>query len=108
MSRPVWQPWFVPSDAERQILTHQHRTVSKLLDTTWDPIGVYEMVDGPVPGEYESYAWEVLRHLRDGESEADIAGLLRNIKSRDLEMGPGPEDERAARALVAWFHDTDL
>ena len=52
MSPPVWQPWFVPSDAERQILTHQHRTVSKLLDTTWDPIGVYEMEDGPVPGEY--------------------------------------------------------
>jgi hypothetical protein len=98
----------VPSDAERQTLTNQHRAVSKLLDTTWDPIGVYEVEDDPIPGEYEAYAWEVLRHLRDGDSAADIAGLLRGIKSRQLEMGPGPEDERAARALVAWFHATHL
>lgn len=107
MSRAVWQPWFVPIDAERQTLAHQQREVSKLLDTAWDPIGVYEMEDAPTPGEYESYAWEVLRHLRQGESESDIASLLRSIKLRELEMSPGPEDERAARALVSWFQDTD-
>ena len=91
------------SHADRQALKHQQRAVARLLDSEWDPIGVYEDEDGPIPGEYESYAWQVLGHLRDGDSEADITALLASIRVRMMEIKPGPEDARAARALVEWY-----
>jgi len=94
----------MPSHAERQALKHQQRAVSRLLDTEWDPIGVYDDDDAPIPGEYESYAWQVLGHLRQGDSESEIAAVLASIRQNMMELAPGPEDARAARALVAWFH----
>ncbi len=96
----------MPSDDERQLHEDQQRAVADLLDREWDPIGVYEDDQSPVPGEYESYAWEVLGHLRHGDSESQIAALLAAIKRRMMDLGPGPEDARAARALVAWFQAT--
>lgn len=94
----------MPSDAERQSLEDQQRAVAHLLDREWDPIGVYDGDERPAPGEYESYAWEVLGHLRHGDSETELSALLAAIKRRMMDLGPGPEDARAARALVEWFH----
>lgn len=95
------------SHAERQVLKHQQRAVARLLDAEWDPIGVYEDDEAPIPGEYESYAWEVLGHLRQGDSEREIAAVLAAIRHRMMDLGPGPEDARAAKALVEWFRATD-
>lgn len=77
--------------------------VARLLDSVWDPIGVYQDDDGPPPGEYESYAWQVLSHLQRGDSVVEIARLLREIKARMMELGPGPEDTRVAEALTSWY-----
>lgn len=90
-------------DAERQVLEHQHRMVADLLDREWDPIGVYAGDDSPVSGEYETYAWEVLGHLRHGDNETEVASLLVAIKRRTMDLDSGPEDARAAIALVQWF-----
>ncbi len=95
------------SNAERQELTHQQRAVAQLLDSAWDPIGVYEDADGPIAGEYETYAWRVLKQLRDGASVTEIAELLAEIRVRDMELLPGPEDARAAQALVDWYQRGD-
>lgn len=95
----------MPSDDKRQA-QDQQRAVADLLDREWDPIGVYEEDESPGPGEYESYAWEVLGHLRHGDTESEVAALLAAIKRRMMGLGPGPEDARAARALVAWFQAT--
>lgn len=96
----------MPSDDERRVLKDQQRAVADLLDREWDPIGVYEDDERPVPGEYESYAWEVLGHLRHGDTESEVAALLAAIKRRMMNLGPGPEDARAARALVTWYQAT--
>lgn len=89
--------------AERQVLEDQQRVVARLLDTAWDPIGVYVDDDGPGAGEYESHAWQVLGHLRDGDSESEIAAVLAGIRARMMDLAPGPEDTRAARVLVEWY-----
>lgn len=72
----------------------------------WDPIGVYTDDDGPPPGEYEDYAWQVLGHLRDGDTETEIAVVLAAIKARMMNIEPGPEDARAAQALVEWYRSS--
>jgi hypothetical protein len=84
-------------------LREQQLAVARLLDSAWDPIGVYRDGDGPPPGEYESYAWQVLGHLQGGETAAEITALLREIKARMMDLGPGPEDAKAAEELVNWF-----
>jgi hypothetical protein len=84
-------------------LRERQLAVAELLDSAWDPIGVYRDDDGPPPGEYESYAWQVLGHLQRGGTTAEIAALLREIKARMMDLGPGPEDTKAAEALVNWF-----
>ncbi len=90
------------SREERRVLKDQHRAVVRLLDTSWDPIGVF--VDGEGPeGEYESYAWQVLGHLRDGDTEREIAALLAGVRAQMMGLEPGPEDARAAHALVEWY-----
>jgi len=91
------------SESERAALKAEHEVVARLLDEVWDPIGVYSHDDPVPPGEYESYAWQVLGHLRDGDSVAEITSLLSGIKARMMELQPGPEDGRAAAALVDWF-----
>jgi hypothetical protein len=91
---------------ERAALAAHHRAVADLLDTVWDPIGVYRGDDSAPPGEYESYAWQVLGHLRDGDSAKEIASVLQGIKAGMMELKPGPEDTRAAEALVTWFRST--
>lgn len=100
-SRPT--RWGRTPPRERQLLRQQEQAVARLLDAEWDPCGVYVSDERPVPGEYESFAWEVLAHLRRGDSEADITLLLTELKAQRMGLGPGPEDRRAARALVDWF-----
>jgi hypothetical protein len=97
----------VESNAERQELTHQQRAVAQLLDAQWDPMGVYEDARGPIAGEYEAYAWRVLKQLREGASGTEIAELLAEIRVRDMELLPGPEDARAAQALADWYRRND-
>jgi hypothetical protein len=84
-------------------LREQQFAVARLLDSAWDPIGVYRDDDGPPPGEYESYAWRVLGHLQRGASVVEIAGLLREIKADMMGLEPGPEDSQAAEVLVDWY-----
>lgn len=101
MARPSL--WGTSPPTERRLLQRQQQAVANLLDSEWDPIGVYLDDERPVPGEYEPFAWEVLAHLRRGDSETDIAALLTTIRARDIGLGPGPQDARAARALVEWY-----
>ncbi|MGB7981615.1 MAG: hypothetical protein WCF36_12575 [Candidatus Nanopelagicales bacterium] len=92
--------------AARPTLEHQQRAVAHLLDSVWDPIGVYDDEAGSwQPGEYESYAWQVLGHLRDGDTEAQLMSVLVDIKARMMQLPPGPEDARAAHALIEWYRD---
>jgi hypothetical protein len=93
---------YVESPQESAAL-RQQEAVARLLDSAWDPIGVYRDDDGPPPGEYESYAWQVLGHLQDGDSVVEIAAVLREIKARMMGLGPGPDDTQAAEALVNWY-----
>ena len=81
----------------------QQLAVARLLDSAWDPIGVYQDEDGPPAGEYKSYAWRVLSHLQHGDSVVEIAGLLKEIKADMMGLEPGPEDSQAAEALVDWY-----
>lgn len=81
--------------------------MARLLDSEWDPLGVYAGGDGPIAGEYEPHAWEVLAHLRDGASASETAVVLAAIKAREMELGPGPEDAHAAQALVDWYLAAD-
>ncbi len=94
---------YVESPQESAALRLQQSTVARLLDSAWDPIGVYQYDGGPPPGEYESYAWQVLGHLQRGDSVVEIAAVLREIKARMMGLEPGPEDTKAAEALVSWY-----
>lgn len=55
------------------------------------------------PASTECYAWQVLGHLRDGDTQAQLMSVLVDIKARMMQLPPGPEDARAAHALIEWY-----
>lgn len=78
------------------------RELRELLLHEWDPIGIAKLADDPLD-EYEHYAGQIVRRLRAGASEEEIAGVLERFRS---DMGLEPSDEPplgVARRIRDWY-----
>ncbi|MEA2450375.1 MAG: hypothetical protein QOG63_2307 [Thermoleophilaceae bacterium] len=72
-----------------------------LLYDEWDPIGLRGMADDS-RDEYEAYAGQIVRRLRAGSSEEELAALLESFR---LEMGlePGEPPVAIAHRILDWY-----
>jgi hypothetical protein len=75
-----------------------------LLYREWDPIGMKDLADGS-EDEYEAYAGQIVRRLRAGASDEDIAALLETFR---VEMGLEPADPPlgTARRIGDWYRES--
>ena len=78
------------------------RELRELLLREWDPIGIAKIADEQLD-EYEHYAGQLVRRLRAGASEDELAGTLEGFRA-DMGLDPSPEPPReVARKLRAWY-----
>lgn len=78
------------------------RELRELLFRDWDPIGISRLADGQLD-EYEHYAGQLVRRLRAGASEEEIAGLLEGFRA-DMGLEPSSEPPVAvARSVREWY-----
>jgi hypothetical protein len=76
-----------------------HQRIEAVLNSSWDPIGVADEVDG----EYQSYVSDIYELLQRGVSASELAAHLGQIETeamgRDLTTGAQRLD--VARRLIA-------
>ena len=72
-----------------------------LLYREWDPIGVKDLAEDSAD-EYDAYAGQIVRRLRAGASEEDLALLLESFR-RDMGLEPADPPFETARRIHAWY-----
>ena len=78
------------------------RELRELLFREWDPIGMGDLAEDS-EDEYEAYAGQLVRRLRAGSSEDEIAALLESFRL-DMGLEPATDDSRAvAGKIKAWY-----
>jgi len=88
----------------RRAARAQLRVVERFLQV-WDPIGVFrsQVGDGVLPTEYDTYAPQALRLLREGCSAEVLCDFLASTRAR-LGVGTDPASDRTlAEGLLAWW-----
>ena len=78
------------------------RELRELLLREWDPIGISRIAEAQLD-EYEHYAGQLVRRLRAGASEDEVAAVLEGFR---VDMGLEPSDEPplgVARAIRDWY-----
>ena len=78
------------------------RELRELLVEQWDPIGISQLATEPLD-EYEHYAGQLVRRLRAGATEEEIAAVLEGFRA---DMGLEPSDELplgVARSIRDWY-----
>jgi hypothetical protein len=81
------------------------RELRELLLREWDPIGISRIADAQLD-EYEHYAGQLVRRLRAGASDEEVAAVLEGFR-RD--MGLEPSDELplgVARTIRDWYRSS--
>lgn len=76
----------------------------ELLYREWDPIGVKELADDSAD-EYEAYAGQLVRRLRAGASDEEVAALLEHFR-RDMGLEPADPPLEVARRIRGWYADS--
>jgi hypothetical protein len=72
-----------------------------LLYDEWDPIGLKQLVDDS-RDEYEAYAGQIVRRLRAGADEDDIAALLESFR-REMGLEPAEPPLEVGRRIREWY-----
>jgi hypothetical protein len=78
------------------------RELRELLLREWDPIGIADLAEAPLD-EYEHYAGQLVRRLRAGATEDEVAVVLEGFRT---DMGLEPSDELplgVARVIRDWY-----
>ena len=78
------------------------RELRELLLREWDPIGISDLADAPLD-EYEHYSGQLVRRLRAGAGDEEIAAVLEGFRS---DMGLEPSEEPplgVARSIRDWY-----
>jgi hypothetical protein len=78
------------------------RELRELLLREWDPIGIARIADSQ-HDEYEHYAGQLVRRLRAGATEDEVAAVLEGFRT---DMGLEPSDELplgVARTILEWY-----
>jgi hypothetical protein len=90
------------TEHERWWVEHGRVELNELLFREWDPIGISELADAP-EDEYEHYAGQLVRRLRAGATEQEVAAVLEGFRS-DMGLEPSPELPLAtARSIRDWY-----
>ena len=77
----------------------------ELLLREWDPIGISRIADAQLD-EYEHYAGQLVRRLRAGATEEEVAAVLEGFRT---DMGLEPSDELplgVARTIRDWYRSS--
>ncbi len=78
--------------------------VRELLFKRWDPIGIND--EPLVRNEYDSYAPQIWRMLRDGADETKIAHHQRKLRTNSMGLAADDEHDRLiARELIALVNE---
>lgn len=89
------------ADHERWWRERGARELRDLLYEEWDPIGVKHLADDS-RDEYEAYAGQLVRRLRAGADEEEIALLLVSFRT-EMGLEPGEPPLEAARRIREWY-----
>lgn len=73
----------------------------ELLYREWDPIGVKDLAEGS-HDEYEAYAGQIVRRLRAGASDEDLAVLLESFR-REMGLEPADPPLETGRRINGWY-----
>jgi hypothetical protein len=77
----------------------------ELLLREWDPIGISRIADAQLD-EYEHYAGQLVRRLRAGATEEEVAAVLEGFRT---DMGLEPSDDLplgVARTIREWYRSS--
>ena len=80
------------------------RELRELLYREWDPIGLKDLADDSAD-EYEAYAGQIVRRLRAGASEEDVAVLLESFR-QDMGLEPADPPRDTARRIRDWYRSS--
>jgi len=72
-----------------------------LLYDEWDPIGLKNLAEDSAD-EYEAYAGQLVRRLRAGSTDEEIAALLESFR-RDMGLEPADLPVDTARRIRDWY-----
>jgi hypothetical protein len=78
------------------------RELRELLLREWDPIGIARIAESQLD-EYEHYAGQLVRRLRAGATDEEVAAVLEGFRT---DMGLEPSDELplgVARTIREWY-----
>jgi hypothetical protein len=80
------------------------RELRELLYQEWDPIGLKDIAEDAAD-EYEAYAGQIMRRLRAGSSDEELAALLESFR-REMGLEPGDPPLDTAARIRAWWRDS--
>jgi hypothetical protein len=75
-----------------------------LLYREWDPIGVKDIADDSAD-EYEAYSGQLVRRLRAGATEEEIAELLESFR-QDMGLEPADPPLGTAQRIRDWYRSS--
>lgn len=91
------------AEHERWWSERGNRELRDLLYREWDPIGISRIADDDQSDEYEHYAGQLVRRLRAGASEEELAAVLEGFK-RDMGLEASEElPLDVARVIREWY-----
>jgi hypothetical protein len=91
------------AEHERWWTERGSRELGELLFREWDPIGVSRLADEHQIDEYEHYAGQLVRRLRAGATEEELAAVLEGFRA-DMGLEPGDEPPLGvARTIRDWY-----
>jgi hypothetical protein len=77
------------------------RELRHLLYEEWDPIGLKNLAEDS-SDEYEAYAGQIVRRLRSGADEYEIAELLEGFRV-DMGLEPAEPPRETGRLIREWY-----
>ena len=81
-----------------------NRELRELLYREWDPIGVKNLAEESTD-EYDAYAGQIVRRLRAGADEEELAALLESFR-RDMGLEPADPPLETAERIHAWYRQS--
>ena len=73
---------------------------------SWDPIGVYEGEQSPLPDEYDDLVSPILAALRTPAGRESLPSDLRNVLATDYGLENADGVDEFATNVLAWWNSS--